>query len=43
MKPTPAPVGKPLVPWMAFGTAVVLVMLMLGVSNQYLARFQKAV
>ena len=41
MKPTPAPVGKPLVPWMAFGTAVVLVMLMLGVSNQYLARFQK--
>jgi RNA polymerase sigma factor (sigma-70 family) len=41
MKPTPAPVGKPLLPWAAFGTAVVLVMLMLGVSNQYLARFQK--
>ena len=41
MKPTPAPVGKPLVPWMAFGTAVVFVILMLGVSNQYLARFQK--
>ena len=41
MKPTPAPVGKPLLPWMAFGTAVVLVMLMLGASNQYLARFQK--
>ena len=41
MKPTPAPVGKPLVPWMAFGTAVVFIILMLGVSNQYLARFQK--
>ena len=41
MKPTPAPVGKPLVPWMAFGTAVVFVILLLGASNQYLARFQK--
>ena len=41
MQPTPAPVGKPLVPWMAFGTAAVFVILMLGVSNQYLARFQK--
>ncbi|MYC74662.1 sigma-70 family RNA polymerase sigma factor [Candidatus Poribacteria bacterium] len=41
MKPTPAPVGKPLVPWMAFGTAVVFVILVLGASNQYLARFQK--
>ena len=41
MKPTPAPVGKPLVPWMSFGTAAVFVILMLGVSNQYLARFQK--
>ena len=41
MKPTPAPVGKPLLPWAAFGTAVVFVILMLGVSNQYLARFQK--
>ena len=41
IKPTPAPTGKPLVPWMAFGTAAVFVILMLGVSNQYLARFQK--
>ena len=41
MQPTPAPVGKPLVPWMAFGTAVVFVILMLGVSHQYLARFQQ--
>ena len=41
MTPTPAPVGKPLLPWAAFGTAVVFVILMLGASNQYLARFQK--
>ena len=41
MKPTPPPVGKPLLPWAAFGTAVALVILLLGVSNQYLARFQK--
>ena len=41
MKPTPPPVGKPLLPWAAFGTAAVLVLLLLGVSNQYLARFQK--
>ena len=42
MKPTPPPTGKPLLPWMAFGTATVLVfLLMLGISNQYLLRFQK--
>jgi RNA polymerase sigma factor (sigma-70 family) len=41
MKPIPPPVGKPLLPWAAFGTAVALVILLLGVSNQYLARFQK--
>ena len=41
MKPTPPPVGKPLLPWAAFGTAAVLVILLLGASNQYLARFQK--
>ena len=42
MKPTPPPAGKPLLPWMAFGTATVLVfLLMLGISNQYLFRFQK--
>ena len=35
------PVGKPLVPWVAFGTAVVLILLMIGASNQILARFQK--
>ena len=41
MKPIPPPVGKPLLPWAAFGTAAALVILLLGVSNQYLARFQK--
>ena len=33
--------SKPMVPWAALGAATVLVILMLGVSSQYLARFQK--
>ncbi|RKU09909.1 hypothetical protein C6503_20430 [Candidatus Poribacteria bacterium] len=41
MKPAPLPVGKPLLPWAALGTAAVLVILLLGASNQYLARFQR--
>ena len=42
IKLTPPPTGKPLLPWAAFGTAVVLVtLLLLGLSNQYLNRFQK--
>lgn len=41
MSPTAPPAGKPLVPWAAFGTAVVLVVLMLGVSHQYVVHFQK--
>ena len=41
VKPTPSPHWKPFLPWMAFGAAAVLVMLLLGVSNQYLLRFQK--
>jgi len=41
IKQVPAPVAKPLLPWAAFGAAAVLVILLLGVSNQYLARFQK--
>lgn len=41
IKPTSSPVGKPLLPWAAFGAATVLMMLLLGASNQYLARFQK--
>ena len=41
VKPTPSPHWKPFLPWMAFGAAAVLVMMLLGVSNQYLLRFQK--
>ena len=41
LKPTPPPVGKPLLPWAAFGATTVLVILLLGVSNQYMTRFQK--
>ena len=41
IKQAPPPVGKPFLPWAAFGTAAVLVMLLLGVSNQYLTRFQR--
>ena len=41
MKPIPPPVGKPLLPWAAIGTAAALVILLLGVTNAYLARFQK--
>ena len=41
MKPTPAPVGKPLLPWAAIGTATFLIALLLGASNQYLVRFQR--
>ena len=42
IKLTPPPTGKPLLPWAAFGAAAVLVtLLLLGLSNQYLNRFQK--
>ena len=38
----PPSTGKPFLPWAAFGAAAVLVtLLLLGVSNQYLVRFQK--
>ena len=41
LKPIPPPVGKPLLPWAAFGATAIIVMLLMGVSNQYIARFQK--
>ena len=41
IKLTPSPASKPLLPWAAFGTAVVLVALLIGVSNQHLIRFQR--
>ncbi len=41
INPVSPPTGKPVLPWMAFGAATVLVILLLGVSDQYLARFQR--
>lgn len=41
INPLMPPAGKPMVPWMALGAAAVFVLLMLGVGNQYLARFQR--
>ena len=41
IKPVSPPTGKPLLPWMALGTATVLIILLLGASHQYLARFQR--
>ena len=39
--PIVPPAGKPVLPWAALGAATVLVLLMLGASYQYLARFQQ--
>ena len=41
MKLTPPANWKPFIPWTALGGAVVLVLLLLSASNQYLLRFQK--
>ena len=41
LKTSPTPADKPLLPWAALGTATALVLLLLGTSNQYIARFQK--
>ena len=41
VKPIPPPVGKPILPWAAFGAAATLILLLLGASDQYLVRFQK--
>ena len=41
VKLAPSPNWKPFLPWMAFGAAAVLVVLLLGASNQYLLRFQR--
>lgn len=41
IKPTPVSSGRPLVPWAALGSAAVLIVLLLGASNQLLSRFQK--
>ena len=41
LKPVSPSTGKPLIPWAPFGAATVLVILLLGASHQYLARFQR--
>ena len=41
LKPTAPTGGKPLVPWAIAASSVVLIVLMLGIGSQYLARFQK--
>ena len=41
LKPAPPSTGKPLLPWIAFGTATALIALLLSGSNQHLIRFQK--
>lgn len=41
MKLTPPQVATPLLPWAAVGAAALLIVLMLGVHNQYLRRFQQ--
>ena len=40
IKPAP-PLAKPILPWAAFGSAAVLVLLLLGATHQYIAHFQK--
>ena len=42
LKPAVPPGSKPLVPWAIGVSALVVVLLMLGVGTQYLSRFQKA-
>ena len=41
VKLAPQTTPKPVIPWIAFGTAFLLLALLLGTSNQYLTRFQK--
>ena len=41
LKLTPPSATKPLLPWAAFGAVAVLVLLLIGLSNQHLTRFQK--
>jgi RNA polymerase sigma factor (sigma-70 family) len=41
LKLTPPSATKPLLPWAAFGAAAVLILFLIGLSNQHLTRFQK--
>ena len=41
LKLTPPSAAKPLLPWAAFGAAAVLILFLIGLSNQHLTRFQR--
>ena len=41
IQPTPPPSGKPFVPWTIAASTLVLVVMALGASSQYLTRFQQ--
>ena len=41
IKITSRPMPKPFIPWLAFGTSVLLIALLFGTSNRYLIRFQE--
>ncbi len=41
LKPVSPPVGKPFLPWAVIGATTLLVMMLVGISNQYLAQFQQ--
>ncbi len=41
IKPTPITNGKPFLPWTALGSTAVLILLLMGASNQFLTHFQK--
>ena len=41
IKLTPQITPKPVIPWIAFGTAFLLLALLFGASNRYLTRFQR--
>ncbi len=41
LKPISPPVAKPFLPWAVIGATTLLVMMLVGISNQYLAQFQQ--
>ena len=41
LKPTPPPTTKPVLPWIAFGAAAILIVILLAAGNRHLTRFQK--
>ena len=41
IKITPHPTPKPFIPWLAYGTSMLLIALLFGTSDRYLTRFQE--